>query len=343
MELIGVLLIFVLPYLVGYLLKIITKQKETGQIETYLTGFFFLFLLQGVIFFSGVLMKTGYSKIYSFFCVVLLILMIILLAIAAFTVIRRVVRKEKTGRIVLKKDKWKREEKILFCIMLFVFVLVGVRILSGEQTLRNDDMIETIRTTLQTDTMYQYHPLTGQPFEAGMILSKKLITLPFFYSALSKITEIAPDILIYDFISILTLIVSCFAISLLFSDLFRHVRRKVFTFEIIYGLLILSGDYLKDNLAYHIMWNGYAGATICAAVMVPYLLYLLIQWFKKENGEEKVTLFIRLMYILKTAVCLLASLFMTGIATGFLFLVITIVIAAVCCQIIAVKEVRECR
>ena len=35
MELIGVLLIFVLPYLVGYLLKIITKQKETGQHDPY--------------------------------------------------------------------------------------------------------------------------------------------------------------------------------------------------------------------------------------------------------------------------------------------------------------------
>ena len=50
MNYIGIVLILILPMFAGTVFNIIFKQKETSQSETYLTGFFSLFLLQGVVF-----------------------------------------------------------------------------------------------------------------------------------------------------------------------------------------------------------------------------------------------------------------------------------------------------
>ena len=182
MEIFGVLLIFIMPFLSGYVLSKITKQKGTNQIETYLIGFFFLFLIQGLVFITCIFSGQTLDR-------ALLILKIIygILIAAAFILLSIHVVPACKNRT--KKQRIRKEEWILFGFMMLSFVLVLLRICCGETYIRQDAMLETVRTTLQTGTMFKVHPLTGQVLEMGYITSKKIVTLPLYYAFLSSITK----------------------------------------------------------------------------------------------------------------------------------------------------------
>ena len=47
----GLIVILTLPYMAGYIFTSIAHNKETSQIETYLIGFFSVFLVNGAIFY----------------------------------------------------------------------------------------------------------------------------------------------------------------------------------------------------------------------------------------------------------------------------------------------------
>ena len=114
-------------------------------------------------------------------------------------------------------------------------------------------------------------------------------------------------------------------------------------FWLVYGLLLLAGDYHTDTMAYRMLYRGYDGTTICFGVILPYLLYLIVSWYKLESGEETVTLGVRVMYVLKMLLGFAVSVVITGLGTGFVFLFMATVIAGICCLLKSIKEVRECR
>jgi len=60
MYIIGIVLLFILPFAAGTVCKGILRWKETSQIETYLIGFFFLFFLQGVVLVPLVLLNSAF-------------------------------------------------------------------------------------------------------------------------------------------------------------------------------------------------------------------------------------------------------------------------------------------
>ena len=128
--------------------------------------------------------------------------------------------------------------------------------------------------------------------------------------------------------------------ALLVSDIFQRNKKRIFTFEIAYAVLLLFGDYFAGTASERLLWNGYAGDVICALIMLPYLMYLVRKWYIQENSENPPTMWIRFSFIFKLLVCLVTSLFLTGIATGFVFLLIILIILGLCCLIKTIKEVR---
>ena len=335
MEVFGVLLIFIMPYLAGFILKEIMKQKETNQIETYLTGFFFLFFLQGLVFGGSIFSGFSFENACMYMTYVLLFIIVVSLILILIRFIPACKHKKKSQK--LKKEEW-----ILLTMMSAVFLLVIMRIFAGARYLREDTVLETVKTTIQTGTMYGYHPLTGQAFEYGLIASKKIITLPIYYAFLAVVTKIDPRLLLFVVVSAQTIIAAYFSNVLLISGIFKNYRKKVYAFELVFGLRLLSGDYFAGSASERLLRYGYAGDTICAIIMIPFVLYIIMKWYQESKQEDTKLLKKSIIYILQIALCLFSSVFITGIATGFLFLIITIILAAICCLAAMKKEGQGC-
>lgn len=336
MEIFGVLIIYIMPYLAGYVGKRITGQKEMSQIETYLTGFFLLFLAQGFVFSAGVFLGWSFDTTCTVMQYVQLGIQVIFLILAGINLLP-------SKRKQVKIEKLRKEERILLCCMLIVFILVVLKIFASKEGMRSDALLETVRTTLSTGTMFQYHPLTGQKLELGLITSKKIVTLPLYYAYLTKLTGMDPAVLLYDVLGVQTLVTVYFVSALLISRVCSQVKRKVFLFELFLGLLLLSGDYYKETLSYHLIYNGYLGMTISLGVILPYLLYLIYSWYMDETKDQIITWKNRILYLARMALCFMASFFITGLATGCLFLLLAMVVAGICCLLITLWEVKACR
>jgi len=325
MEIIGVLFIFVMPLLAGYVVNIITRQKETSQIETYLIGFFLLFFLQGPLFFLSIKQNLGFAQACQRVKIVLVVVAFLGVAVAAFRVFGAIKsRKEKNKEQdeTLFVTKHGKEEKIYFVCMLFVFVIALVQIFAALPYTREDVVLETVRTTLSTDTMYQVHPLTGKNMELGMITSKQLVTLPLYYAFLADLAGLEAKVLLYVVISAFVLIASYFAVIKFAMAYFGKNRKAISLFMLIYGVMVISGTYFEYAGGYRLLYNGYAGEVICLLVMMPYVMYLLVTFKEKKQIWQN---------LVKIGICLMASLFMTGMGTGVLFILATLVIGGICC------------
>ena len=340
MYIIGIILLFILPYAAGCVCKGILRWKETSQIETYLIGFFFLFFLQGVILAPCVLLNLGFSVA----CMAMMAVMgaVFVLGMTLFAV--SYIRMKKMAECEEKrKAPWRLKDKFLFVGALLVYVVLIVRMIPGMNLLRDDIVLETVNTTVSTGTMFIHHPLTGMVMDGGMITSKKIVTLPLFYSVFVQLFGIEAKYFLYLAVNVLVLGCSYYVGVLLLNKVTVPSRGKLYAYWLVYGLLILAGDYHKSTLSYRLLYQGYEGTTICFGVMIPYLLYVILSWYRSESDEEKITLATRIMYVLKIVLVFACSLVITGIGTGFLFLFMTGVIAAVCCLIKSIKEVRSCK
>ena len=340
MYIIGIIVLFILPLAAGSICKGILRWKETNQIETYLIGFFFLFFLQGVILVPCVFLKLPFSLAVNLILGIMAALFGVGIAIV-------LMNQKKIGKTMDSEEKrklpWRKGDKLLFAIMLTVFGLLIVRMVLGLDILRDDIMLETVNTTLKTGTMFEYHPLTGMKMDGGMIASKKIVTLPLLYAALSQFLGLEAKIVLYLVMNILVLICSYYAGALLFTKVTTATRTKLYVYWTIYGMLILAGDYQDTTLAYRLLYQGYEGITVCFGVLIPYLLYIILSWYKEESEEEKTTLGTRVMYFLKIALVFATSMVITGLGTGLLFLIISAGIAGVCCLLKSIQEVRACR
>ena len=340
MDIIGAVLFMFLPYAAGYGCKRILRWRETNQIETYLIGFFFLFFLQGVILVPCVWLEKSLTTAAG---ILLAVMGMLVLVAGVFGILplfskRREETKEKEKRI-----PWKKIEKKLFFVVLALLFILLLRMVLGVGILREDITLETVLTTMQTDSLFKFHPLTGGIMEAGMISSKKIVTLPLFYAGITWLTGMDAAAFLYLVVGVMVLLCSYFAVTLLFSKVLIPTRGKLFFFWIMYSLLLLSGDYHADTLAHRLLFRGYDGTTICFGVILPYLLYLIVSWYRLESGEEMVVFATRMMYILKMVLGFAVSVVITGLGTGFVFLFMAVVVAGICCILKSIKEVRACR
>lgn len=340
MYIIGVILWMILPLAAGIACKGILRWKETNQIETYLIGFFFLFFLQGVILVPCVF--AGLS--FDLACKLVLGVSIAILVVGTLSAVVTKVIAKKTGiKEEKKKIPWRRKDKFLYITMMVVFMLLVIRMILGIDRLRDDIVLETVHTTVQTGTMFTHHPLTGIKMDGGMIASKKIVTLPLFYASFVQLFGIDAKYLLYLIVNVMVLVCSYYACGLLFTKVTTMSRGKMYAYWTVYGLLLLAGDYHESTLTYRLLYQGYEGITICFGVLMPYLLYLILTWYRRESDEERTTLGTRLMFVLKIALVFACVVVITGLGTGFLFLFMTGAIAAVCCLLKSIKEVRACK
>lgn len=340
MYILGIILLFILPFAAGTVCKSILRWKETNQIETYLIGFFFVLFLQGVILAPCVFLGLSFDLA----CTLTLGMGVVLLVLGTILFLVTTIKEKKQENTEEKKKLfWRKGDKLLYFAMMVTFVLVVAKIIFGQDILRDDIVLETVNTTINNGSMFTHHPLTGMMMDGGMIASKKIVTLPLFYAAVVKLTGAEADVFLYLIVNVWVVGCSYYACLLLFSNFTTVTRSKIYSYLAVFGLLLLSGDYHKGTLPYRLLYQGYEGVTICFGVLMPYLLYVIFSWYKRESEEERTSLGMRFMYLLKIVLVFATSMVISSLGTGFLFLFLTAGIVAICCLLKSVKEVRACK
>lgn len=356
MEIIGIIVILTLPYMAGYILKSIMNIKEISQMEIYLIGFFFVLFLQGKIFTTGnVVLHKSFDDICNGFWIVTIIMFVLFILALIFNI---TVRLKKGNGNTIYHTKWSKQDLLLLGLVIITAAAVVFRVLSLHNYLRSDLMLATVRTTMSTRTMFEYNHIISQRFTLGLISSKKIITLPLYYAYLSSYFGIEETLLLYIILSIKTIMCMYFACMTFISPIMKN-RRKLLIFAFFLSTLFLSGDYYSGSIGTRLLWNGYSGETIVAAVIIPYIMYVITDWYRQERnlrintvtnpqasdkvkGITKGNIHRYIVNIFRLVLCLGASLFITGITSGILLVAITIVVLGVLSVLrFIVEEVNE--
>ncbi|MBR6237965.1 MAG: hypothetical protein IKQ83_02860 [Lachnospiraceae bacterium] len=321
----GLIVVLALPYMAGYILKTVTLRREIGQIETYLTGFFFLFLIQGAVFVTA---DSFMGLAFAGLCDCYVGMIIAVAAVFAVTVIINIILNKKRGREERYRQKLTKREWILISLMFLIGILVCIRVVGTIGYVREDFMFPTVKTTLATGTVNAYNPITSRPYVYGIINSRKVITLPIYYACTCAVFKMDPILLLYVICTIQTVICTYFSCVLFIIPIIRF-RERLYMFGIFLGALLLSGDYFNYAIGGKLLWNGYAGDTIVAAVMLPYVLFLIMSGYRERR--------LKIIDSLKLFLVFFSSVFITGVAKGALLICITGGIAFICCIIIGRK------
>lgn len=208
-----------------------------------------------------------------------MILTVILLIVSMLSLM--ICRKEivnlfqKIKSFSFKKAKYSKH----WALMILLFLAIGLVVMLGTVTNRDDAVVETVLTTLMTDTMNVYHPFTREPLKIGIILSRKLITLPFWYSLLSIWTGLGAIDTVWTLGTLIIALGSLLAFAELGGLLFFRDFKKTWLLVVLMELLYLSGDYYVKAAGYRQLFYGYSGEVIVATLVLPCVLSILYRFF----------------------------------------------------------------
>ena len=323
----GIVLLWIVVYLSGMLFCKISGEKGTNQMWKHLVGFFFLIFCQGIFFFGGQLLHWTFHKTALFFSVFLLVIC----CVSVFLCKDELLECWKKVKLFKMKDM---EYGRYWALLLWLFIGIVFAVAFGTAVNRSDAMVETVQTTLMTDTMNEYHPFTRQPLELGVIMSKKIITLPFWYAMLSVWTGFDAVTTVWVLGTLLTMICSLLSFAELGGLLFFRDFKKTWLLLVFMELMYLSGDYYVGSAGYRQFFYGYSGEIIVATVLIPCIFSVLYRFlgpilredFPKE--KEKIDWW---GLVLSLGLFVGSSFFIVSIAWGIVMVIIAVVLFAVSC------------
>lgn len=275
MILLLLLFLIIVPFLVGQPARKVLDYKGRGVVDTYLCGVMVMFALSGVLHLLMMFLNhpfSDYEKIYP----------IILLAVALVGILLVVLDIKKDNAELSRKERfmgfWRswfqsRESQIFCALTVIVLLLCVVRILVGTPDVTGDFTLETIQTTLSTDSIYQYNSLTGMAIEEGMPIRQQILTMPFFLAFLSDVFKVEASVLLYKIFPCYTLLLTILVYTRWAGVLFVKQRERQTGFLFIISVLLFLGDYAQAAPAALMLHQGYTGNAVCAGVVIPFAIY----------------------------------------------------------------------
>lgn len=336
---ISIVLLWSAVYLTGILISKISGEKEAGQLWIHLIGFFFLFFSQGIVFTLAQLLDWSFGQARS----------LLVLVLGAASLLGLLAGRREIAALPQKlKELFHAKEKKTLYLALVGWLWLGIWMALGTGMVMNrqDALLETMQTTLLTDTLNKVHPFTGQPMELGVVFSRRIQTLPFWYAALQSWTGFSAQDTVWVWGSFFTITFSLMAFTELASLLFARELQKTWMFACLLELLILSGDYFSGAAGYRLLFYGYAGETIVGFVAVPAVLIILYRfltpWFHHPEEEGDGAKLGPVGTAVQLALVVGTSLFLAPLLWGPVLLVVAILFGLLCLGVIClVKRVRR--
>jgi len=271
-------LIFV-PFFMGTFIRKIIDPKGQNLADDYISGFLTLIVMSGVIQLVAIILD--YS--FKWYCNTLLIassfmgLVGLILSAMLQTYPIKDIRRNFNER--LKAINRNSNSFGLFLIGFLFAALLG-RILLTSSSLEGDFTLETINTSLATNTIYKYNSLTGAFIEGGMPIRQQILTLPILMGFFSNVFGIeATTIVLKIFPCVVALL--CFLVCHRIGDiLYPDAFEKRVIFVGIFAFMMLVGDYAAKSPAYLLIYQGFGGYAFLTNVCLPYLFtaFLRRKW-----------------------------------------------------------------
>lgn len=278
-----ILFLMFVPLLVGRPVRKVLDYAGQGIIDTYLSGILTLFVISGAL--QALLLKlkrpfSDYEKIYP-----LLLLLISVIGLVMFVFDLRGGKQEQS-----RKERFmgfcrtlfqSRESQIFGLLTLAAMLLCVMRIITETPDIQGDFTLETMRTTLTTNTIYQYNSLTGMVVEEGMPIRQQILTMPFFLAFLSHVFRVGETLLAYRIFPCFVLVLSFLVYGRWGGSLFPSQREKQSGFLLVISVMILAGDYVGLAPGTLLLHQGFTGYGVCAGVIIPYAICLCMRkkWF----------------------------------------------------------------
>ena len=267
------------PLLAGRPVRKILDYTGQGILDTYLSGVLTLFIISGAL--QVLLLKlkrpfSDYEKIYP-----LLLALLCAIGLALFVIDVRGEKKEQSRKerfMGVCRTLFQSRESQIFGFLTFAVVLLCIlRIFTETPDIRGDFTLETMRTTLSTNTIYQYDSFTGMVIEEGMPIRQQVLTLPFFLAFLSHVFRVEETLLLYRIFPCFVLVLALLVYGRWGGILFPSQRQKQIGFLLVVSVMLLAGDYTDMAPGTLLLHQGFTGNGVCAGFVIPYAIYLCMR------------------------------------------------------------------
>lgn len=259
--LLGVLLIIV-PLCIGSGIKILYGKGQSSLCLVYVSGSLAVFLFSGLCQFVAIMGKYSFLWYKNVF-------MIGVLVIAVLGVV--------IGVITGKKENGAKEDYHNLLVPAAVLLAAGIFLILFSGVDRTTDFtLETVQTTLSTDSIYEFNSFTGMQIEEGMPIRQKILTPAFLYAAISDCFHVPAQRVVYLYMPIWLLLNVICVVILWSKTLFAEEnRQKVFCWFA--TALMICGGYGMEAAGYQMWSRGYTGNAWVAAVVVPMVVYACLK------------------------------------------------------------------
>ncbi|MDO5422587.1 MAG: DUF6077 domain-containing protein [Eubacteriales bacterium] len=191
-------------------------------------------------------------------------------------------KKKPQGVKRIRRKKWTVEEGVLLAAVLALLAVQCAAYVFGTH-IDDDDAryVANAVAAYETDTMYYYHPNTGEPMDYFMGEIGKETTSPMmmFYAAVSFLVRVHPTILIHTVWAVVWLLVSYGVYWMISGCFYPENRRNRLVFLIFAMVLQIFGNtsiYTSQTFLLTRLWQGKA---LVPAVFAPFFLHLFLRRF----------------------------------------------------------------
>lgn len=257
------LFILIITYMAGELITWILKDKKRNICEKCLIGTFFIFVIWELFTVVAIKIKLEFKLVAYFYTAFLLAIVVL----AAFVSIKKLVAGNFLNNPI---DKW----IVAFVLATIVLEVICIIFVVPDNT--GDYTVETVNTTLSTNTIYNYNPMTGARFANEMTFRGKLVSLPLFYAYLAYLFSGNVPFLVYKCITVWGILLKTMCFFLWGKTLFGKSEqrdRQIAFFVVGLGILNLCGLFSVKSIFYYQIFRGFRGEAICHGILIPYCLY----------------------------------------------------------------------
>ncbi len=190
-------------------------------------------------------------------------------------------RKKAAGDGYSSDDKKRlndRSQQLLTVVFILSVVFQIIVIMTGDRNCDTGDMtLETVRTFLAQDQVYNTNPLTGQPYTAGVPLRIKILSLPGLYASVCTVTGLDAELVVCRIMPVIVLLISYFVYSVLGNILFGKDRTGRLLMLLVISVLYWCGDYMDAMDGFLLLHSGYRGISIRNGILIPFTFAMCLQ------------------------------------------------------------------